>query len=78
MGLECGERAFFAWFCFAAAGLFYRPECKMREKNKNHLNSLALNLTPNLQAVQTRSRRIYRAEPTKTSQGSAKFYKPQI
>nr|WP_314734757.1 hypothetical protein [uncultured Campylobacter sp.] len=32
-----------------------------------------LNLTPNLLKTQTRSRQIYRAAPTKTSQGSVKF-----
>ncbi|WP_298792135.1 hypothetical protein [uncultured Campylobacter sp.] len=47
-------------------------------KAKNRLNLLALNLTPNLPAVQTRSRQIYRAAPIETSQGAAKFYKPQI
>ncbi|WP_315508300.1 hypothetical protein [Campylobacter showae] len=48
------------------------------DKAKNRLNLLALNLTPNLLKAQTRSRQIYRAAPTETSQGSAKFYKPQI
>nr|WP_314564528.1 hypothetical protein [uncultured Campylobacter sp.] len=42
-------------------------------KPKNRLNLLALNLTANLQTAQTRSRQIYKAAPTETSQGMAKF-----
>jgi len=48
------------------------------EKNKSRPNLRALNLTPNLLKAQTRSRQIYKAAPTETSQRTAKFYKPQI
>jgi len=42
-------------------------------KNKSCPNLRTLNLTPILLKAQTRSRQIYRAEPTKTNQGSVKF-----
>jgi len=62
--------------CFNEAN--FAVSARNAGKNKSYPNLRTLNLTPNLLKAQNRSRQIYRVAPTKTRQGSVKFYKPQI
>nr|WP_315059322.1 hypothetical protein [uncultured Campylobacter sp.] len=75
--LECSERASLG-MVLLRCGRSVLPSRAQNAGNKakNRPNLRTLNLTPTLLKAQTRSRQIYRAAPTKTNQGSVKFYKP--